>query len=66
MFIAIALICTGGGEVAPDCNMYMWPSSFVTTELCDSFAASNLHSETPIGFIAHVGCFNLKDLDEPA
>lgn len=66
MFIAIALICTGGGEVTPDCNMYMWPSSFVSEELCDSFATTNLYTQNELGFVAHVGCFSLKDLDEPA
>jgi hypothetical protein len=66
MFIAVAMICTGGVDVEPECKMYLWPESFVSAELCDSFATSQLYSQTPIGLIAHVACFDLKELDSEA
>lgn len=64
MFIAIAMICAEDPSVG--CAMYLWPSSFVTAELCDTFVAESLYTVTPMGLVTHVGCFDISLLDEGA
>ena len=64
MFIAIAMICAD--DPAVGCSMYLWPSSFVTAELCDTFVAQNVYKVTELGLITHVGCFDISLLDEGA
>jgi len=64
MFIAIAMICAD--DPAIGCSMYLWPSSFVTAELCDTFVAQNVYTVTELGLITHVGCFDISLLDEGA
>jgi hypothetical protein len=64
MFIAIAMICSA--EPVVSCDMYLWPESFASEQLCDDFSSTQLGLETQIGTIVHVGCFNLEDLDSEA
>jgi hypothetical protein len=60
MIIAVALICANN-----TCSMYLWPKSFATVDLCETFVESQIGQNTSVGLVTHVGCMDTRGVDEP-